>query len=167
MEVTTEMVKALRMQTGAGIMDCKRALEQAEGNGQRAEEILKGHGLSAAMKKTARETREGLVEAYIHSGGRLGAVLELNCETDFVARTEEFKELAHDLAMQVAAMDPLYPDQHEVEGEETGPPGVVSLMDQPFIKDPSSTVREVVQEMMVKVGENIRVRRFTRYALGD
>ena len=167
MEVTTQMVKVLRERTGAGIMDCKRALEAAEGDGPRAEEILKEQGLSAALKKATRETREGLVEAYIHSGGRLGAVLELNCETDFVARTEEFKDLAHDLAMQVAAMAPLYPDLNEAEGEETGPPEVVSLMHQPFIKDPSSTVREVVQEMMAKVGENIRVRRFTRYALGD
>ena len=161
------MVRALREQTGAGVMDCKRALEQAEGNSQKAEELLKEQGLSAALKKTDRETREGLVEAYIHSGGRLGAVLELNCETDFVARTEDFKALAHNLAMQVAAMAPLYPDMDEAEGKDEGPPEVVSLMDQPFIKDPSSTVREVVQEMMAKVGENIRVRRFTRYALGD
>ena len=167
MEVTAEMVKTLRDLTGAGVMDCKRALEQTEGNTQKAEELLREKGLAAAMKRTDRETREGLVEAYIHSGGRLGAVLELNCETDFVARTDDFRQLAHDLAMQVAAMAPLYPDLEEVEGDVQGPPEVVSLMHQPFIKDPSSTVREVVQEMMAKVGENIRVRRFTRYALGD
>ena len=167
MEVTAEMVKTLRDLTGAGVMDCKRALEQTEGNTQKAEELLREKGLAAAMKRTDRETREGLVEAYIHSGGRLGAVLELNCETDFVARTDDFRQLAHDLAMQVAAMAPLYPDLEEAEGDVQGPPEVVSLMHQPFIKDPSSTVREVVQEMMSKVGENIRVRRFTRYALGD
>ncbi len=167
MEVTTEMVRALREQTGAGVMDCKRALEETQGNSQKAEELLREKGLSAAMKKTERDTREGLVEAYIHSGGRLGAVLELNCETDFVARTDDFRQLAHDLAMQVAAMAPLYPDMDEVEGEVQGPPEVVSLMHQPFIKDSSNTVREVVQEMMAKMGENIRIRRFTRYALGD
>ena len=109
MEVTAEMVRTLRDLTGAGVMDCKRALEQTEGNTQKAEELLREKGLAAAMKKTDRETREGLVEAYIHSGGRLGAVLELNCETDFVARTEDFRQLAHDLAMQVAAMAPSTP----------------------------------------------------------
>ena len=167
MDITADMVKALREHTGAGIMDCKKALEEAEGDTGKAEEILKERGLASALRKVGRETREGLVEAYIHSGGRLGAVVEVNCETDFVARTEEFKELAHNLAMQVAAMSPLYLDQDEAKGEEHGPPEVVCLMDQPYIKDPSRTVREVAQEVMAKVGEYIKVRRFTRYALGE
>ena len=167
MEITVDMVRALREQTGAGIMDCKRALENAEGDEQKAAELLKAKGLDTALKKVGRETREGLVESYIHSGGRLGAVIEINCETDFVARTEEFHELAHDLAMQIAAMGPLYLDGDDAPEDDSAPPGEVRLMDQPFIKDPSRTVREVVQEMMAKVGENIQVRRFTRYALGE
>ena len=167
MEITVDMVKALREQTGAGVMDCKRALEEAGGDVTGAEEVLKSKGLAAALKKVGRETKEGLVEAYIHSGGRLGAVIELNCETDFVARTEGFKDLAHNLAMQVAAMSPLFVDGDELKDEDAGPPEVVCLMEQPFIKDSSRKVREIVQEEMARVGENIRVGRFTRYALGE
>ena len=168
MEITADMVKSLRNLTGAGVMDCKRALEEAKGDERRADEILKEKGLATALKKADRDVREGLVEAYIHSGGRIGAVIEVNCETDFVARTEGFKELAHNLAMQVAAMSPRYLDREEVqEGDQVGPPEEICLMDQPYIKDPSRPVREVVQEVMAKVGENIKVRRFARYALGE
>ena len=167
MDVTVDMIKALREQTGAGIMDCKRALQEARGDEQKAGELLKQKGIAAASLKAGRETREGLIEAYIHSGGRVGALIEVNCETDFVARTDDLKELAHNLAMQVAAMSPLYVDRDGIQGEESRPPEEVCLMDQPFIRDSSRTVNEVVQDVIGKVGENIRVRRFARYALGE
>ena len=168
MEVTAGMVKDLRQKTGAGIMDCKRALEEAAGDGERAEEVLREKGLSGAARMAGRETRDGLVEAYIHTGGRLGALVELNCETDFVARTTELKELAHNLAMQVAAMPTTaYIDGSEVNDEESRPIEEVCLLEQPYIKDPSRIVRDVVQETIAKLGENVRVRRFSRFALGE
>lgn len=167
MEVSVELIKTLRQRTSAGIMDCKRALGEAEGDLEKAEEILKKAGLAAAAKKANRETREGLIEAYIHSGNRIGALIEMDCETDFVARTGEMKALAHDLAMQVAAMAPLYISEEDLDPQETRPPEEVCLLRQTFIKDPSRRVQEVVQEVMAKVGENIRVHRFARFALGE
>ena len=168
MEVSVDMIKDLRQKTGAGIMDCKRALEEAEADSERAEELLRAKGLADAAKRVGRETREGLVEAYIHMGGRLGALVEVNCETDFVARTDELKGLAHDLAMQVAAMPSTsYVDKSDVDEDESRPIEEVSLLDQSYIKDPSRTVRDVLQETMAKVGENVRVRRFARFALGE
>ena len=168
MEVTLDMIKDLRQKTGAGVMDCKRALEDASGDMNEAQEILREKGFADAAKKLGRETREGLVEAYIHTGGRLGALVEVSCETDFVARTSDIKDLAHDLAMQVAAMPSTsYVDQSEIEEEDSRPLEEVSLLDQSYIKDPSRTVRDVVQEVMAKVGENVRVRRFARFALGE
>jgi elongation factor Ts len=168
LEVTVDMIRDLRQKTGAGIMDCKRALEEADGDEARATELLREKGLADAAKRVSRETREGVVEAYIHTGARLGALIELDCETDFVARTPDLKELAHDLAMQVAAMPSTsYVDQSEMDHEETRPIEEVSLLDQSYIKDPSRTVRDVVQDVIAKVGENVRVRRFARFALGE
>ena len=168
MEINVVMIKDLRQKTGAGIMDCKRALEEAAGDPDKAEDLLKQKGLSDASKKVGRETGEGLVESYIHTGGRLGALIEVNCETDFVARTNEMKELAHDLAMQVAAMPSTsYVDRTEVNEDEARPIEEVCLLDQSYIKDPSRTVGDVVQEMIAKVGENVKVRRFARFALGE
>ncbi len=167
MEVSVDQIKALRARTSVGIMDCKRALEESGGDLDKAENILKAAGLAAAVKRASRETREGLVEAYIHPGARLGAIVELGCETDFVARTAEFKALAHDLAMQVAAMAPQYIRDEDLDEDETRPPEEVCLLKQTFIKDPSRRVEELVQETIGKVGENIRVNRFSRFALGE
>ena len=167
MEVTTELVKALRDQSGAGIMDSKRALESADGDIDKAQEILRKQGIGAAAKKSSRATNEGLVEAYIHSGGRVGAIVEVNCETDFVARTPDFKSLAHDVAMQVAAMAPLYIDRADIPEGEDADPQQACLMEQSFIKDPPKTVRDIVSETVAKVGENVRIRRFARFSLGE
>ena len=167
MEGSVDQIKALRARTSVGIMDCKRALEESGGDLDKAENILKAAGLAAAVKRASRETREGLVEAYIHPGARLGALVELGCETDFVARTAEFKALAHDLAMQVAAMAPQYIQDEDLSEDETRPPEEVCLLKQTFIKDPSRRVEELVQETIGKVGENIRINRFSRFALGE
>ncbi len=167
MEVTVDSIKALRERTGAGIMDCKRALEQANGDLDEAQNILRKEGISSAAKKSERETQEGLVESYVHSGGRVGAIVELNCETDFVARTDDFQRLAHDLAMQVAAMSPLYVDGADLPDEGDYDPQEACLLLQPYIKEPSITVQDHVNETVSKVGENIRVRRFERFALGE
>ena len=167
MEVSVDQIKALRARTSVGIMDCKRALEESGGDLDKAENILKAAGLAAAVKRASRETKEGLVEAYIHPGARLGAIVELGCETDFVARTAEFKALAHDLAMQVAAMAPQYIRDEDLDEDETRPPEEVCLLKQTFIKDPSRRVEELVQETIGKVGENIRINRFSRFALGE
>jgi elongation factor Ts len=165
--ITTADIKALRELTGAGIMDSKKALEEADGNMDKAQEILREKGIASAAKKSDRQTDQGLVESYIHSGGRIGAMVEANCETDFVARTEDFKALAHDIAMQVAAMNPKYVDETSIpEGEEVDP-SESCLLQQPFIKDPSMTIDELIRETVGKVGENIRIRRFSRYSLGE
>jgi len=161
------MVKNLRLNTGAGVMDCKRALEEADGDIQKAEDLLKERGIAVAAKKASRETREGVIEAYIHSGNRLGGLVELNCESDFVARTNELRSIAHDIAMQVAAMSPSYITSEEMPDDDRRPPEEVCLLLQPFIKDSSRTVGDVVQDTIALVGENIRVRRFTRFALGE
>lgn len=195
MEITTEMVKDLRQRTGAGVLDCKKALEEVDGDMEQAAKLLGEKGLAIAAKKAEREAHEGLVEAYVHTGGKLGVLLELNCETDFVARTEDFRELAHDLAMQVAATNPRYltpddiPDevlerererQREqvregkledivdriVEGKLRKYYEDVCLLEQPFIKDEGLTVRELVISKIAKLGENIKVRRFARFELG-
>ena len=167
MAITTAEIKALRDLTGAGIMDSKRALEEAHGDMDRAQEVLRKKGIASAAKKSDRETDQGLVESYIHSGGRIGAMVEANCETDFVARTEDFRALAHDIAMQVAAMNPTYISEPEVpEGDDVNP-SEVCLLQQPFIKDPSMTIDELIREMVGKLGENIRIRRFARFSLGE
>ena len=148
-------------------MDCKRALEQASGNLDEAQIVLREKGLSSAEKKASRITEEGLVESYIHSGGRLGAIIEVNCETDFVARTPEFKTLAHNLAMQVAAMAPSYVDSTDIPEDVEASPQEVSLLQQPFIKDQTMTVQDILKETISKMGENVKVRRFTRFSLGE
>ncbi len=167
MGVSVEIIKALRGETGAGIMDCKRALEQAGGDLDQARTILREKGIASAAKRASRPTNEGFVESYIHTGGRVGAIVEANCETDFVARTPDFREMAHDVAMQVAAMAPLYVDSDEIpEGEDVNPQEAC-LLQQPFIRDPSKTVQDLLNEVVAKVGENVRIRRFARFSLGE
>ena len=168
MEISVESIKELRALTGAGIMDCKHALEETNGNVEQAEEILRQQGIAAAAKKASRSANQGLVESYIHSGGRIGALVEVNCETDFVARTPEFREMAHDLAMQVAAMSPLYVDGDDVpDDQEDVNPQEACLMQQPFIKDPTKTIQDVVNETVARLGEAVRVRKFARFSLGE
>jgi len=165
--VTAAQVKELRDKTGAGIMDSKRALEEADGDLARAELLLNEKGLASAAKKAGRSTSEGLVVSYIHTGGRVGSLVELNCETDFVARTEEFKGLAHNLAMQVAAMAPEYVEENELPADETRKPEEVCLLNQAFIRDPSKTINDLVMDVRARVGENVRISRFTRFGLGE
>ena len=197
MEITTSMIKELREATAAGILDCKKALEASGGDLEKAKAYLREKGLAAAVKKADRAAEEGLIEAYVHTGSRVGALIELNCETDFVARTEAFEALAHDLAMQIVATKPLYltpedipldvlekeKDIYRVQAGDTGKPEdiierivegklqkyyqEVCLMKQPFIKDDELTVQDVLTETIAKLGENIVVRRFARFELGD
>ena len=166
MDITKEMIKSLREQTGAGIMDCRGALIGCGGNVEKALEVLKEKGLLKAQKKSERTTSQGLVEAYIHTAGRIGAMVEVNCETDFVARTDEFKGLAHCLAMQVAAMDPLYISEKDIPEDKEAVAAEACLMEQPYIKDPTKTIKDIITEIIAKTGENIRVSRFIRYELG-
>ena len=167
MQITAELVKKLREETGAGVMDSKRALQEAGGDFAKAKDILHQQGLDRAEKRTSRVAAQGVIEAYIHGGGRVATLVELNCETDFVARTPEFKQLAHDLAMQVAAMRPKYVREEEYpEGSET-PKSEEVLLLQPFIKDQAVTVGDLVKGYMAKTGENIVVRRFVRFELGE
>ena len=167
MVITVDAIKALRQITGAGVMDSKRALEETSGDIKKAEELLRQQGIASAAKKADRATNQGLIESYIHSGGRIGAIVEVNCETDFVARTEEFKDLAHNLAMQVAAMSPSYVDESAVPEDETADASQDCLLQQAFIRDPAKTVQDLVNETVGKLGENVRVRRFTRFSLGE
>jgi len=177
-KVTAEMVKELREKTGAGMMDCKKALEEAEGDFARAEEWLRKKGITGAAKKAGRTAAEGLVGAYVHNG-KVGVLVEVNCETDFVARNEDFQALVRDLALHVAAMAPQYVRREEVPADvldkEKEIEGVklekyfetVCLVDQPFVKDEKKKVHEVVTEAVAKIGENISIRRFTRYQVGE
>ena len=167
MAVSIELIRTLREQTGAGIMECKVALEANDGDMEQAAEALKIKGVADVGKRTGRVTNQGLIESYVHAGGRVGAIVELGCETDFVARTTEFKDLAHDIAMQVVAMDPVYLDKDEIQVEDHRPVAEVALLQQPFIKENSTSVEEVVQEVAAKLGENVRVLRFSRLALGE
>ena len=167
MAVDVQLVRTLRDQTGAGIMDCKEALENSDGNLEKAVLALREKGVASAVKRVGRETNEGVIETYLHTGGRVGAMVELGCETDFVARTEEFQKLAHDIAMQVAAMGPVYVSEDDIEEGDARPPAQIALMLQPFIKNSSSSVGEMVKELAGKVGENIRVIRFSRLAVGE
>ncbi len=166
MQITAEMVKQLRQKTAAGIMDCKEALTKTCGDVEKAYELLQAKGFAEAEKKSQRVANQGLIEAYIHPGGRIGSLIELNCESDFVARTDEFKCLAHDLAMQVAAMSPEYLVAEDIPAGTDVTPNQVCLLLQPFIKDPTKSIRDVITEVVAKVGENIKVRRFTRFELG-
>ncbi|MBI4181073.1 MAG: elongation factor Ts [Chloroflexi bacterium] len=145
-------------------MECRDILLETEGNLQQALQLLKQRSLFKAEKKKARTASQGLIEAYIHTGGRLGALVEINCETDFVARTEEFKTLAHDLAMQVVAQDPKFISSEEVPEGETQ---ATCLLLQPYIKNTDMTVQDIINETIAKVGENIKVSRFSRFELGE
>lgn len=176
--MSTEMVKQLRTMTGAGVMDSKRALDEAGGNLEKAAEILRQQGLAKAEKKAGREAGQGLVHTYIHAGGRIGAMIEVNCETDFVARTDDFKALAHDLAMQAAAIPPRFISVDELSdadreagitefGDEKRFLETAVFLAQPFIKEPRRTIEDVVRDAIAKVGENIVVRRVARFEVGE
>ncbi|GAA5346241.1 elongation factor Ts [Planifilum fimeticola] len=197
MAISAAQVKELREKTGAGMMDCKKALTEANGDMDKAIEILREKGLAAAAKKAGRVAAEGLVEAYIHAGGRIGVLVEVNCETDFVAKTEEFRSFVREIAMQIAAMNPKYVKRDEVPKEEVDkereilrtqalnegkPEHIVEkmvegrlekhfkeicLLEQPYIKDGDKTIEQLVKEMIARIGENIEVRRFVRFELGE
>lgn len=195
--VTAQMVKDLREKTGAGMMDCKKALVESDGNEEKAIEYLREKGLSAAAKKAGRIAAEGIVDAYIHGNGRIGVLVEVNTETDFVAKNEEFKQFVKDIAMQIAASNPKYVKREEVPEEvinkekeilrnqalNEGKPekivekiiegriekffGEICLLEQPFIKDPDKTVNELLIDKIAKIGENINIRRFVRFERGE
>jgi elongation factor Ts len=197
-EVSAQMVKTLREKTGAGMMDCKKALQHSEGDLDKAIEFLRQKGLASAEKKAGRSTTEGLIYSYIHTGSKLGVLLEINCETDFVAKGEDFQSLAHNIALQIAATENVeYVDMSEIPAAaierekaiEMGREDLAKkpeavrekivqgrldklfkercLLDQPYIKDPNITVGDLIKQTIARVGENIRVRRFTRYRLGE
>jgi elongation factor Ts len=172
--VSIELVKELRERTGAGIKECKDILEQTEGNMNKAIEILREKGIEAAAKKVSREAREGLVGVYVHYGSRVAGMVELNCETDFVARTDDFQNLANSLAQHIVALNPRYITADEVPDEAVAESGLPRekfieesvLLAQPFVKEPSRTIEEKIKEAIAKLGENIVVRRFVRYEIG-
>jgi elongation factor Ts len=193
--ISAQMVNELRAQTGAGLMDCKRALVESNGNTEEAIVILRKKGTASAAKKADRATREGVIESYIHVGAKVGVLIEVNCETDFVARTDEFRAFVKDLCLQIAAASPSCVSREQVPEAELAkereiaaaqvqgkPPAAVQkivegkiekyysttcLMDQPFVKQPEKTVKEILTEKILKTGENIQVRRFVRYQLGS
>jgi elongation factor Ts len=178
MVITADQVKQLREQSGAGIMECKRALEQVDGDIAQAAILLKQQGLAKADKKSGRVASQGIIEPYIHGGGRIGSLVEVNCETDFVARTADFRELAHDLAMQVAATSPRYVTADDIpaaawaelereHGSREQALAAAVLLEQPFIKDGKLTIRDLVRDRIAKLGENIVVRRFERVEVGE
>lgn len=174
MAVSIELVKELRERTGAGIKECKEILEQTEGNINKAIEILRAKGIEAAAKKADREAKEGLVGVYVHYGSRIAGLVELNCETDFVARTEDFIALANGIAQHIVALNPRFISEAEVTDEAVAESGQTRekfveenvLLAQPFVKDSSRTVQEKLKEAIAKLGENIVVRRFVRYEVG-
>jgi len=167
LKIPVDMVKELREQSGAAIMQCRNALIETQGDIEKALQILKQQSIFQAEKKAKRSTDQGLIEAYVHAGGRVGAMVEVNCETDFVARTNEFKELAHHLAMQVVAMNPKFISKEALPPESELEPQTACLLLQPYIKDPARTIQEIIMETIAKVGENIRVSRFARFELGE
>jgi elongation factor Ts len=197
LEITSEMVKDLRVKTNAGMMDCKKALTESGGNMEKAIEYLRKKGLATAAKRAGRETKEGIIHSYIHTGSKLGVLVEINCETDFVARNEQFRQFVNDIAMQIAASSPLAINREDLDETlvqrereiyrqqalESGKPEKVvekiiegklnkfysdfCLMEQPFVKDPDKTVRDVLNEIVVSIGENIGIRRFVRFQLGE
>lgn len=195
--ITAAMVKELRERTGAGMMDCKKALNESDGNIDKAIEFLREKGLAAAAKKAGRIAAEGLVESYIHGGGRIGVLVEINCETDFVAKTDEFRQLCRDIAMQIAASNPQFVSREEISADEIAkekeiirhqalnegkPEKIVDkmvdgriekyykevcLLEQPYIKDPDKSVQDLITEKISKIGENISVRRFVRFQVAE
>ena len=167
MKTPTAKIKELRDQSGAGIMDCRNALLKANGDMEKALQTLKQQRLFQAQKKAKRSATQGLVEVYIHTGGRIGAMVEVNCETDFVARTDEFKVLAHHLAMQIAAMPPQFISGDEIPEGTDIEPQTDCLLLQSYIKDPDKTIQDIIAETIAKVGENITVNRFARFELGS
>lgn len=152
MEISVETIKQLRDETGSPVMEIRKALSQSHGDEGKAREILKEQGALKAEKKADRVTAQGLVETYVHGGGKVGVIVEIGCETDFVARTEEFKKLAHEVAMQIAAMNPT---------------SLEELQEQEYIRDPRLKIKDLVHEIISKTGENIKIKRFTRFALGE
>jgi elongation factor Ts len=200
-EITAAMIKDLRERTGAGMADCKKALQEVDGDLDKAIDFLRKKGLAKAAKKAGREASEGAVASYIHAGGKIGVLVEINCETDFVARNEDFIAFTRDVAMQIAAMNPTVVRKEEVSEEaiakerevrieqakidpkNAGKPEAVlgkilegqiakwikeqALLDQPFVKDPNKTIEQLQQELVAKIGENIKIRRFARFELGE
>ena len=166
MKISADSVKELRNQSGAGVIACRNALLETEGNMEKALQLLKEAGILKAQKKATRSATQGLIEAYIHTKGRIGAMIKVNCETDFVARTDEFRELAHNLAMQVAAIPPQFISTDEIPEGSDIEHQADCLLAQPFIKDPSKTVQDVVTEAIARLGENIKVTEFARFELG-
>ncbi|NPB09280.1 MAG: translation elongation factor Ts [Thermodesulfobacteria bacterium] len=196
-EITMEMIKKLREKTAAGMMDCKKALEEAGGDMEKAVDILRQKGLAVAAKRAGKATKEGVVAAYIHANKKLGAMVEVNCETDFVARTDEFQQFAYELAMHIAAANPICVAREEMpeeilnrekeiyvaQAKESGKPENVIekivqgklekffkenvLLEQPFVKNPDLTIQDLLNELMTKTGERIQIRRFTRYVVGE
>jgi len=167
LKIPTTRIKELRDQSGAGIMDCRNALLEAEGDAEKALEILKQKGYLKAQEKAERAASQGVIDAYIHAGGKIGAMVKVNCETDFVARTDEFKELAHQLAMQITAMSPQFISEEEASGEADIELQSACLLLQPYIKDPDKTIQDIINETIAKTGENIKVSRFVRFEVGS
>ena len=167
MEISTTQLKELRDKSGAGIMEARAALISHEGNFEKALEELKKASINKVQKRSQRAVGQGTVTTYIHTGGRIGAMIELNCETDFVARTDVFKELAHNIAMQVAAQEPICISQDKLPKENETPPEVACLLLQPYIKSPELTIQDLINEAIAKTGENIKVNRFVRFELGQ
>jgi len=165
-QISAAMIKAIREKTNAGIMDCKRALSKADGDIAKASDLLREQGLAKLERKVEHTATQGLIEAYIHPGGRLGVLVEVNCETDFVAHTDEFKQLAHNIALQVAAVAPQFISPEEIPQGANLDPKEVCLLAQPFIKDEVRTIREIIAEIAAKVGEKISISRFARFELG-
>jgi elongation factor Ts len=200
-EITAAMIKDLRERTGAGMADCKKALQEVDGDLEKAIDFLRKKGLAKAAKKAGREASEGAVASYIHAGGKIGVLVEINCETDFVARNEDFVAFTRDVAMQIAAMNPTVVrkeevaedaiakerevrlEQAKIDPKNAGKPEAVlgkilegqiakwikeqALLDQPFVKDPNKTIEQLQQELVAKIGENIKIRRFVRFELGE
>jgi elongation factor Ts len=197
MEISAQTVKELREKTGAGMMDCKNALKESGGDMEKAVEILRKKGIAKAEKKASREVRDGLIHAYIHPGDKLGVLVEVNCETDFVAKTDEFKDFVHNLAMHIAASNPISIDRetapkdivdremriYKEQAAESGKPENILekiatgkmekfyaenvLMEQAYIRDPEKSIKDYQTEVIAKIGENISIRRFVRYQIGD
>jgi len=191
---TASMVSELREKTGAGLLDCKKALDEAQGNMEAAETILRKKGVASAAKKAGRSTSDGLIEAYIHVGGKVGVLVEINCETDFVAKTDDFKSFCRDVCLQIAAANPSYVRREEVPEADLAkerdiaaaqlagkPPAAVQkiiegklekyysqvcLLDQPFVKQPEKAIKDILTEKIAKLGENMQIRRFSRFQLG-
>lgn len=168
--MSLDAIKELRELTNCGIVDCKKALEQAGGDLKKAKELLREKGLQMALKKASRVAREGRIEAYVHNGNKIGVVVEVNCETDFVARNEAFIQFSKDLAMHIAAMAPVYLKKDDVPADVVAggaDTAVLCLLEQPFVKDTSKTIQDLLNELVAKIGENIVIGRFVRYKIGE